>query len=311
MDIKNMQETISTIMSTSLSDEKKNKLVEAMLSSVIKNSPTKARQSKGAWTDQDTKYVYSTALKCYGPIETWEYGEQSKPAFVRTLDKLAKHTGRTTLAVKSHLNNVGSTNNLTLNKKNSSSIKRLVHYKQIALNVGLINQASYIETLSNGLKHGTITVAELQKYLDITGNSAQMGTVATSVEPMSSPEKLIALLKKKGELAPTTKRRYVHYTHEERVGIFGRIKEKLGTYKELCEIYNCNVISLGAVPVEIWRAMKEVGEEMGNSRSGSAIKGQLNCITSHALNPSAKLTKGKIATIDAAVEAGFIEVVKV
>jgi len=312
MDIENIQESINTIMSTNLSDEKKNNLVEELLSSTIKNGPAKARLSKGIWTDRDTKYVYSTAVKCYGPVETWEYGEQSKPAFVRTLDEMSEYTGRTALGVKAHINNVCSTNNLTINKKHTSSIKRLMHYKQIALSVGLINQATYIETLNNGLKQGTLTVAELQTYLD-TGTSVQS---VEPVETISIPSKHIDSMVTKVPRTPrfnvptrpiALKRRYVHYTHEERVDIFGRIKEKLGTYQELCEVYNCDVVSLGAVPSEIWRAMKEVAEDMDNNRSGSAIKGQLNCITSHILNPNVTLTKGKLDTIDAAIEAGFIE----
>jgi hypothetical protein len=315
MDIENIQESINTIMSTNLSDEKKNNLVEELLSSTIKNGPAKARLSKGIWTDRDTKYVYSTAVKCYGPVETWEYGEQSKPAFVRTLDEMSEHTGRTALGVKAHINNVCSTNNLTINKKHTSSIKRLMHYKQIALSVGLINQATYIETLNNGLKQGTLTVAEVQTYLDTSTSVQSVEPVETITIPSAPIKPMVTIIPRAPRFnvprasatATAPKRRYVHYTHEERVDIFGRIKEKLGTYDELCEVYNCNVLSLGAVPGEIWKAMKDVATEMDNNRSGSAIKGQLNCITSHILNPSAKLTKGKIATIDAAVEAGFIE----
>jgi hypothetical protein len=291
MDIKNMQESINTIMTTTLSDEKKNSLVAELLSASINNTVVNVHRKQ--WTDEDTVSVFTTVINNSKQSGEWSYGRVSTLALTKTIKELAKTLGRTESAVKAHINNAISTSNLTPIKTDNGGITRLVHYKQLALKTGLINLDTYMTSLNNALKCNAMTVAELQGCLDVNNNNSVIDVAPTATYKHTVNVDL-------------KKRVIVHYTHEERVKLFTLIKAELGTYEELCDIFNCSVISYNQVPKEIWDVMKKVAKELGNGRTASAVKGQMNTVTHKILNPDDVLTKGKMDTVNAAIEAGFV-----
>ncbi len=291
MDIKNMQESINTIMATTLSDEKKNSLVAELLSASINNNAVNVHRKH--WTDENTVNVFTTVINNSKQSGGWSYGRVSTPALTKTIKELTKTLGRTESAVKAHINNAISTSNLTPTKTDNGGITRLVHYKQLALKTGLINLDTYMTSLNNALKCNAMTVAELQGCLDVNNNNSVIDVAPTTY-------------KHTVKVNPN-KRVIVHYTHEERVKLFTLIKAELGTYEELCDIFNCSVISYNQVPKEIWDALKKVAKELGNGRTASAVKGQLNTVTHKIINPDDVLTKGKMDTVNAAIEAGFVD----
>jgi hypothetical protein len=294
MDIKNMQESINTIMATTLSDEKKNSLVAELLSASINNTVVNVHRKQ--WTDEDTVSVFTTVINNSKQSGEWSYGRVSTLALTKTIKELTKTLGRTESAVKAHINNAISTSNLTPTKTDNGGITRLVHYKQLALKTGLINLDTYMTSLNKALKCNAITVAELQGYLDVNNNNSVIDIVVPDTTYKHTVNKV-----------NLKKRVIVHYTHEERVKLFTLIKAELGTYEELCDIFNCSVISYNQVPKEIWDALKKVAKELGNGRTASAVKGQMNTVTHKILNPDDVLTKGKMDTVNAAIEAGFVD----
>jgi hypothetical protein len=294
MDIKNMQESINTIMATTLSDEKKNSLVAELLSASINNNVVNVNRKQ--WIDKDTETVFTTVINNSKQSGEWSYGKVSTISLTKTIKELTKTLGRTESAIKAHINNAISTINLTPSKTDTGGITRLVHYKQLALKTGLINLDTYMVALNNALKRNAITVVELQRYLNVNNNIND--SVIDTVPNTTYKHTVKVDLKK---------RVIVHYTHEERVKLFTLIKAELGTYEELCGIFNCSVISYNQVPKEIWDAMKKVAKELGNGRTASAVKGQLNTVTHKILNPDDVLTKGKMDTVNAAIEAGFVD----
>jgi predicted transcriptional regulator len=237
--------------------------------------------------------AFSTVVESSKQSGQWNYYKVPAATLKRTIKELAVTLGRSEAAIKAHINNAVSIKNLSSQNKDKHTIDKLVYHKRHALKVGLINLDTYMEALTNALKQKSITVNKLQTYLEFSNHE---NPVVNSNQTYKHTVKV-----------NLKKRSIVHYTHEERVKLFTLIKAELGTYEELCDIFNCSVISYNQVPKEIWDAMKNVAESLGNSRTASAVKGQLNIITHKILNPDDDLTKGKLDTVNAAIEAGFID----
>lgn len=293
MDIKNMQESINTIMASNLSAEKKNKLVEEMLSAHVSRSSNSLKR-KSSWTDQDTKYVYSTMFNEFGKSENWIHGLMVSKKFVSKLNAIASEVSRTEASIRAHINNAIAIANLTHSKKSQRNISNLVRLKSIAVNVGLISKETFMQSLHHGFTTGAVDIESLTTFMDMLDNEQQTSSSDVLAET---------------QVKVSVKRKPVkHYAYSERVQLFKLIKAKLGTYNELCEIFNCNVFSGATVPNEIYTVFREVANELGTDRSALAIKGQVGIVSKFVKSTYTKknATKAKLDTFDAAKEAGFI-----